>query len=195
MSEKTEGYFEPSFFKECFSMDEHELNPTPKGIFRKIKALFMNSRYSMSVLMRMTQFFHIKSTLPGMLGRFYRFGSFVSSRINRIANQFEHGINPRIEAGVVFHHCNVCITSDAIVESNAHIYRSVTLGFKGGKAPRVEKNAKIASHAIIIGGVTIGKNAIVGAGAVVTKDVPAGKIVAGVPAKIIGDVTEESYFF
>ena len=195
MSEKTEGYFEPSFFKECFSMDEHELNPTPKGIFRKIKALFMNSRYSMSVLMRMTQFFHIKSTLPGMLGRFYRLGSFVSSRINRIANQFEHGINPRIEAGVVFHHCNVCITSEAIVESNAHIYRSVTLGFKGGKAPRVKKNAKIASHAIIIGGVTIGESAIVGAGAVVTKDVPAGKIVAGVPAKIIGDVTEESYFF
>ena len=96
---------------------------------------------------------------------------------------------------MVFHHCNVCITSDAIVESNVHIYRSVTLGFKGGRAPRIKKNAKIASHAIIIGGVTIGKNAIVGAGAVVTKDVPAGKIVVGVPAKVIGGVTEESYFF
>jgi len=35
----------------------------------------------------------------------------------------------------------------------------------------------------------------VGAGAVVTKDVPAGKIVVGVPAKVIGGVTEESYFF
>jgi len=195
MPDKTEGYFEPSFFKECFSMDEHELNPTPKGIFRKVKALFMNSRYSMSVLMRMTQFFHIKSTLPGMFGRFYRLGSFLSSRINQIANQFDHGINPRIEAGVVFHHPNVCITSDAIVESNVHIYRSVTLGFKGGRAPRIKKNAKIASHAIIIGGVTIGENAIVGAGAVVTKDVPAGEIAAGVPAKIIGDVTEESNFF
>ena len=179
MSDKMEGYFEPSFFKECFSMDEHEINPTPKGIFRKIMALFMKPRYSMPVLMRMTQFFHIKSTLPGMLGRFYRFGSFVSSRINRIANQFEHGINPRIEAGVVFHHCNVCITSDAIVESNAHLYRSVTLGSKGGKAPRIKKNASICSHAIIIGGVTIGENAIVGAGAVVTKDVPAGEIAAG----------------
>ena len=51
--------------------------------------------------------------------------------------------------------------------------------------PRIKKHAKIASHAIIIGGVTIGKNAIVGAGAVVTKDVPAGKIVVGVPAKVI----------
>jgi serine O-acetyltransferase len=96
---------------------------------------------------------------------------------------------------VVFHHCNVCITSDAIVKSNAHLYRSVTLGSKRGKAPRIKKNASICSHAIIIGGVTIGENAIVGAGAVVTKDVPAGEIAAGVPAKIIGDVTEESNFF
>ena len=195
MANKMDSCFEPSFFKECFSMDEHELNPTPKGIYRKIKALFICSRYSMSVLMRMTQFYHIKSTVPGMFRRFYRFGSFASSRINRIANQFEHGINPRIEAGVVFHHPNVCITNGAIIESNAHIYRSVTLGAKGGKAPHIKKNAKIASHAIIVGGVTIGKKAIVGAGAVVTKDVPAGKIVAGVPATIIGDVTEESYSF
>ena len=44
----------------------------------------------------------------------------------------------------------------------------------------------IASGAIIIGGVTIGENSIVAAGAVVTKDVPPGSIVAGVPARIIG---------
>ena len=61
--------------------------------------------------------------------------------------------------------------------------------------PRIKKHAKIASRAIIIGSAAIEKNVIVGAEAVVTKDVPAGKIVAGVLAKIIGDVTEESYFF
>lgn len=40
-------------------------------------------------------------------------------------------------------------------------------------------------NATIMKGVTIGNNAIVGAGAIVTKDVPANAIVAGVPAKII----------
>lgn len=49
----------------------------------------------------------------------------------------------------------------------------------------VRKGASIGSSATVLCGVTIGENAIVGAGAVVTKDVPAGAVVAGVPAKII----------
>ncbi len=49
----------------------------------------------------------------------------------------------------------------------------------------VRKGASIGSSATILCGVTIGENAIVGAGAVVTKDVPSNAVVAGVPAKII----------
>ena len=49
----------------------------------------------------------------------------------------------------------------------------------------VKKGASIGSSSTILCGVTIGENAIVGAGAVVTKNVPANLIVAGVPAKVI----------
>ncbi len=49
----------------------------------------------------------------------------------------------------------------------------------------VKKGASIGSSSTILCGVTIGENAIVGAGAVVTKDVPANSVVAGVPAKLI----------
>lgn len=49
----------------------------------------------------------------------------------------------------------------------------------------VKEGASIGSSATILCGVTIGKNAIVGAGAVVTKDVPDNTTVAGVPAKVI----------
>lgn len=48
----------------------------------------------------------------------------------------------------------------------------------------VKKGASIGSNATILCGITIGENALVGAGAVVTKDVPANTIVAGSPARV-----------
>lgn len=50
---------------------------------------------------------------------------------------------------------------------------------------RVRKGASIGSGAVIMCGVTIGERALVGAGAVVTHDVPAGAVVAGVPARLL----------
>lgn len=57
---------------------------------------------------------------------------------------------------------------------------------------KVKNFASIGSNATILCGLTIGEGALIGAGAVVTKDVPDYAIVAGVPAKIIGDVRYKS---
>ncbi len=55
----------------------------------------------------------------------------------------------------------------------------------------IRRNAWIGAGASILPGVTVGEHAIVGAGAVVTKDVPARTIVAGVPARIIRKIEDE----
>ena len=54
----------------------------------------------------------------------------------------------------------------------------------------IEKGVSIGSNATIICGVTIGEHALIGAGAVVTRDVPAYSIVVGNPAKVIGQVSD-----
>jgi len=55
----------------------------------------------------------------------------------------------------------------------------------------IKTRASIGTHATIMGGVVVGANALIGAGAVVTKDVPDYAIVMGVPARIVGDVRDK----
>jgi acetyltransferase-like isoleucine patch superfamily enzyme len=57
-----------------------------------------------------------------------------------------------------------------------------------GKPIHIKKNAWIGANATILPGVTIGENAVVAAGAVVSKDVPDNSIVGGVPAKFIKNI-------
>ncbi len=70
---------------------------------------------------------------------------------------------------------HVCFTNDKRPKATGDWELSKTV---------VKKGASIGANATIVCGVTIGENALVGAGAVVTKDVPAGKTVAGNPARV-----------
>jgi acetyltransferase-like isoleucine patch superfamily enzyme len=54
----------------------------------------------------------------------------------------------------------------------------------------VKKGASIGSGSTILANVTIGENALVGAGSVVTKDVPANTIVAGNPARVLRKIEQ-----
>lgn len=54
----------------------------------------------------------------------------------------------------------------------------------------IKEGCWICSGAIVYGGITIGENSVVAAGAVVTKDVPSNCLVAGVPAKVIRKIDE-----
>lgn len=58
------------------------------------------------------------------------------------------------------------------------------------QGPKIEMGAKIGAGAVILPGVNIGKKVLVGAGSVVTADVPANQVVAGNPAKVIKEISE-----
>jgi acetyltransferase-like isoleucine patch superfamily enzyme len=64
--------------------------------------------------------------------------------------------------------------------------RSVTIG----KPIVIERNVWIAAGATIIGGVTVGENAVVAAGSVVTRDVPPNSLVGGNPARVIRSIAD-----
>ena len=79
----------------------------------------------------------------------------------------------------------------ATVGKNCHVGAGAVLAGviepASAKPVIVEDNVLIGANAVVIEGVHIGENAVIAAGAVVIEDVPAGKVVAGCPARIIKD--------
>ena len=75
------------------------------------------------------------------------------------------------------------IQENVQIGSHCSLYSWSTIDDKQGKVV-VKRNAKIGSHSVIMPGVTIGENAVIGAFSFVTQDVPDNTIVFGVPAKI-----------
>ncbi len=94
----------------------------------------------------------------------------------------------KIGKGLRLPHATGIVIGDGVEIGNfVTIYQHVTLGRKGtgDSYPKIGNNVKIYAGACIIGGITVGDNAIIGANSVVTKDVEANTTVAGVPAKVL----------
>ncbi len=90
-----------------------------------------------------------------------------------------------IGPGLLIQHGFSTIINHKRIGSNCKILQQVTIGYKGGEAPTIGDNVTIYCGAKIVGGITIGNDVIIGANAVVVKDVPDHCIVAGIPAVII----------
>ena len=125
----------------------------------------------------------------------------IISQISRFFTGIE--IHPKAKIGknlFIDHGMGVVIGETSEISDNVTIYHNVTLGGtspsintneqrNSKRHPTLEENVVVGSGAQILGPVVIGKNSLIGANAVVTKDVPEKSIMAGNPAKKIGDAT------
>ena len=154
-------------------------------------------------------------TYPGVKAVFFhRIANFFSlakfdliarmiSQLSRFLTGIE--IHPKAKIGenlFIDHGMGVVIGETSEIGNNVTIYHMVTLG---GISPSIESNEQrnikrhptlmdnvvVGSGAQILGPVIVGKNAKVGANAVVTKDVSENAVMVGIPAKNVGTATEE----
>lgn len=91
---------------------------------------------------------------------------------------------PDIGPGLYLEHSFATIISARSIGKNCHINQQVTIGHTEKGSPVVGDNVKIFAGAILFGDITIGDNAIIGAGTLVNKSVPPNCTVAGNPARI-----------
>jgi len=138
-----------------------------------------------------------------------RLGNFVLIRSDtRIGEECMIGSNADIEGEVLIgNHVSLqsfCyITRGVIIEDEVFCgprvttmndkricYRRPALEFARA-APRILRAARVGGGTILLPGVTVGENAFVGAGSVVTRDVPDRAIAFGNPARIVGTVSDE----
>lgn len=94
----------------------------------------------------------------------------------------------RIGGGMILPHPNgVVIHPEVEIGANGLIFQQVTLGTNRGRdgVPRIGAHVDIGPGARVLGPVTIGDHAVIGANAVVLRDVPAGAVAVGVPARIL----------
>jgi len=113
---------------------------------------------------------------------------------NHISTAFSVDIHPAATLGkgiMLDHGTGIVIGETAVVEDNVSIMQSVTLGGTGKESgdrhPKIRQGVLVGAGSKILGNIEIGEGVHVSAGSVVLKDVPPHKVIAGVPAKIIGD--------
>jgi serine O-acetyltransferase len=119
-----------------------------------------------------------------------RLAARILSQLTRFVTGVE--IHPGATIGrrlFIDHAMGVVIGETAEVGDDVMLYHGVTLGGRSlareKRHPTIEDGVSIGAGARILGPITVGRGAQIGANAVVVKDVPAGAVVVGVPGKII----------
>ncbi|KAL2649701.1 hypothetical protein R1flu_017829 [Riccia fluitans] len=117
----------------------------------------------------------------------------------RISEVFAVDIHPAARIGkslLLDHGTGVVIGETAVIGDRVSMLQGVTLGgtgkASGDRHPKIREGVLIGAGATVLGNIVVGKGAMIAAGSLVLKNVPAHSMVAGTPAKVVGYLDEPS---
>ena len=164
-----------------------------KGRIHPLKALkqdrVANPRDPKAILV-MTSFRITQWTMGG--GDRPRAVSWPFIALYRFLTEFILGLElrPKTQVGpglAIYHGFGLVVNDHAVIGTDVKLRNGVTIGHKnpGEGAPVLGDRVEVGAGALIIGSIVIGHDAVIGAGSVVTKSVPAHGVVVGNPARLI----------
>ena len=150
----------------------------------------------------------VKAVFMHKIANFFAIAKFdliarIVSQLSRFMTGIE--IHPKAKIGknlFIDHGMGVVIGETSDIGDNVTIYHNVTLGGispsinsenqrETKRHPTLHDHVVVGSGAQVLGPIVVGKNAKIGANAVVTKDVPENGVMVGIPARNVGTATEE----
>lgn len=171
--------------KDTIKEIKYDLPKKEFGFKSILTSYFYNPSFRVLLNYRLGKYFHnSKWFLVRQIGNYYQM-KLITKRNCQISYNAQIGRRLRLS-----HPVGVIIGDNVVIQDNVTIFQQVTLGSHGKEGqdmsyPVIKSNAILYAGAKIIGGITVGENAIVGSNSVVNIDIPDNAIAVGIPCKVI----------